>query len=631
MRVITAFVLSAICLLLISSLEPMVGYKSEQIHSAREAYQRAIDRTYQELAASSYEIIHSSDLKEKIEWGLKHSVVGLLNQYLNPEILSHSQIIDDRCGFFAASSNLRRINLDCSKLLKQTRDPSFFWTHENSHSSLHLITSFSVNKQKYFLIVSQELNKQWVNQHPELARLWKPLILMIGKGDRLPAEATLIINEGRNSNTNYSASLYSEDPFLKLIPQSMLTKKESFRYLTLIASIITFILLISVVISLSLRERKHQNQINQFYHWVKNLSTKSQQIKDSSLRTSKLSETIKQIQEAVEEQYRINLEKDHAKNKTIQKLSQDIKELERELLLRSSKLHILQRQSSAKNQLKEISLSFLNMQKDTHDHLENLNDIVVHNLSLPIRDLSNLIKSWQEDISNISTRKFLRNLDERFDHSKGKTLLQLHFETILKSIRQIVDLSMQSAIYGQKALKNSSRSIKTAEHFLALSGGNEDYSLTLLELLCNGQNLLPTVNQRYECTFTNQLDKNYTPSPELLPPSTWSSIIYHLLSAMIDTAQKCKANKLHFHISQKKRNELWYLVFTLSDQNGEHARAIEYSKKSQEHIEHARHLIHLSKLKILELPTIVGIAPLAIIWPEEEIDKKPFITEKIET
>jgi hypothetical protein len=99
---------------------------------------------------------------------------------------------------------------------------------------------------------------------------------------------------------------------------------------------------------------------------------------------------------------------------------------------------------------------------------------------------------------------------------------------------------------------------------------------------------------------------------------------------MIDTAQKFKANKLHFHISQKKRNELWYLVFTLSDQNGEQARAIEYSKKSQEHIEHARHLIHLSKLKILELPTIVGIAPLAIIWPEEEIEKKPFTSEQKE-
>jgi hypothetical protein len=596
-------------------LEPVLSKKSDQLNHAKTAFSIALHDSYENLRSISYELIEDTNLKQNIEWGLVHSVGGILSQYTVPGSSSHIQIMDDRCELVAAPRNSIAIGYPCTPKsdAAQGKIDLFFWTKSFQTQKLNLLRSFTVKGNLYYLFISQDINLDWVNANPKLSKYWEKLSLHL-------------VTDPKNFNGHVlvTANGAKEDMQLMLTsslwPHSLLPFLFSLNRhkLSFICNAFTIIGFIGLLIGLALTRLDYirfSRVLADFYRWSKN----SKHGSDGGSSGGPLSseKMIQAIRRRVDDNQKFYLDGAREKNESIERLNQTIQSLELENVDLQKQLHKVEAYRSLQTQFAETGQGFLELQKRTLDKLETINDTITHVLSGYTKSLGSILQKWQSELTSVHPRKFLRSLSERINPITQKSDLDSDLEQLMTCADQIKTITIQTAIGAQSTLEDLLQSIQAAEHLVSVNQNDTRKLPNLAQLVHEGQNLIPMTKHMLHYRCENLIDQHINVSENTLPYSIWSSVVYHTHMAIIHAAKDAGLASLSIQTQVKKRVAKTFLVISSMAEAGDLER-ISFSEKAKSHLQIARQLVANAPVSIIELPTLSGLAPLAIVWDDHE-------------
>lgn len=305
------------------------------------------------------------------------------------------------------------------------------------------------------------------------------------------------------------------------------------------------------------------------------------------------------------------------KNESIERLNQTIQSLELENVDLQKQLHKVEAYRSLQTQFAETGQGFLELQKRTLDKLETINDTITHVLSGYTKSLGSILQKWQSELTSVHPRKFLRSLSERINPITQKSDLDSDLEQLMTCADQIKTITIQTAIGAQSTLEDLLQSIQAAEHLVSVNQNDTRKLPNLAQLVHEGQNLIPMTKHMLQYRCENLIDQHINVSENTLPYSIWSSVVYHTHMAIIHAAKDAGLASLSIQTQVKKRVAKTFLVISSMAEAGDLER-ISFSEKAKSHLQIARQLVANAPVSIIELPTLSGLAPLAIVWDDHE-------------
>lgn len=617
MKITVAVFFASLAFSSLGLLEPFLSEKSDQIDHAKSAFSNALHNSYESLRSISYELIEDTNLKQNIDWGLAHSVGGILSQYTSPGTSSHIQVLNSDCELIAAPRNTIAIGYPCTpqNYADENASDFFFWTKSLEAQKLNLLRSFTVNGKLYYLFISQDINLAWVSNHTKLSKYWDKLALKIETDPNQLEGHFLISATGDQSNIQLilTSSLWT----YKIAPFLFDLNSDQLRFICNVFTVIGFAGLVIGLVLIRIEYFRFNNILTDFYRWSKN----SGQGSSSGSSEQKISseQMIQTIRMRLDENQKFYLNEARTKNNTIENLYQNIQKLELENINLQKQLYKIEAYRSLQTQFAETGQGFLELQKRILDKLETINDTITHILSGYTKSLGGVLQKWRAELVSVHPRKFLRSLSERIDPNTQKNQLDLDIAQLIDCADQIKNITIQTAISTQSTLEDLLQSIQAAEHLVSVNQNDARKLPNLAQLIHEGQNLIPMTRHRLSYRCENHIDQNITVSANTLPYSVWNSLIYHTHMGLIYAAENAGFESLNIQNQIKKRSNKVFLIIS-TDTNDGNLERIPFSDKAKSHLQLARQLSSNSCVSIIELPTLSGLAPIAISWEDSVSD-----------
>lgn len=618
MRAISAFVLTVVTLALFAMVKPYLEEHLSNVKQARQLYQDAVIRSYHDLTRIAYEILNETNLKLNLKWKLNHSNQGILRRYTRTGTLATIRVLTADCQLLASAAAGVTTRSPCLVSHQQLdNQPKFHWLQHNEQPFLMLSMPFSLKEETYYLITGVPFNQAWLNQHPPLKQLADQLDLTISP-DTPSGGGLILIDEGFDAvHQHYVATLKTHHWLTSSLPGLLQFGSKQLNRIVSFLGIATLIMLGGVIYLLRSREQRLQNHLQGLKTWVSNLSPESATI--NSRESIDTDHYIHHIKEQIKHLHDFHFKRDRHHRESIHQLHAKIDELQQSYAKLQEQILQSQRHETFHIQFNQTAKGFQDRHRQLYDRLENIYDAMTHGLNTQAADLYRIMENWEQELKNVSPRKFVRSLAERPNSSQpNRSELDVALEQLSLISQQIVNLSVHLAIEVQKSLQDVHQSLQIVDHWGAINDGESEQTPYLLNVVIESQNMVPMTTNVPPHRFENRLDETLMIYQLNIPQNIWVSTIYHLNMALLETAKAWNMmDTILIQTRSRQRDGQSALILTCTTHH-EPTGDVK-PEKARVHLKLVQQLVRPYGLQLIELPNLHGMASLALTWQERDL------------
>jgi hypothetical protein len=607
---------------------PLLRYQTSFVN-AKSQYLGALQESRRQLADLGHTLRGLPALTA--DTGTLASAGRTLNGFIIPGKIDHIAIYDQDCNLVANSDQGMPLSNICPvNSPKAVNTPQFQWRSTPHAKSYELIAPLmNAGDKSYFLLASNYINDQWLFHNPDFKQSMNQLNLVLGQ----PNVGKIIYKEEGRSPTSDLATLSSTHPLLRIFPN--ITQSTPLNFNAIMGAALAFFIFCVVMLlrSISTRRKEIQNAIHKLYAWADELLPEGgtggngdQGGGGGSARALELSFNkkgeinIQVLQDRMSRLVKTNLEAAERTEHEKRLLQQQMVRLESRYLEAQAEQSFMTKARSMHQQMHASAESYITKLKDSQSLGDDLSHLTTHEIVKPAARMMELMGRWTAELSEVSSRKFVRSLSERVDEN-GVSELDESISFLMGTSHQLNNAAINITVLTQKLLVELQQNTAMAQHWFHMMGHDNSIAKTLLNLLQDAQSLIEMQDKTIR--YDNVVEANTKIDHLKIPTSTLTSTLFHCQMALVENAIDSNVGQMGISNQLRVRDGKVILVCSLrADMVDELLLQKEFSPKAEQHLSLALQMLQGFSIRMTKLPALNGVHAIALMWDAEpELDE----------
>lgn len=534
-----------------------------------------------------------------------------LNGFIVPGRIDHIAIYDQECNLIANSDQGVPMSSNCPvSSAKAVTEPRFQWrSAKHSKNYEYVAPLVSAGGKSYFLIASNAINQQWLFHHPDFKQSVEQLNLVLGD----PKIGKMIYRDDGASGRADLSSLSSQHPLLQVFPNLVQSSPLDFRSLTAGALLLLLLCVWRVVGEIGRKRKAIQNAIKKLHAWADELVPEGES-KTALTFTRKGEIDIKVLQDRMSRLVKNNLESAERSDHEKKLLQQQLVRLESRFLSAQAEQTSIAKARSMHQQMHGFTETYIEKLHESQSLGEDISHLTTHEIVRPAQRIMEMMNRWSEELSEVSTRKFVRSLSERVDPN-GISELDESVDFLMNSGAALSNAAINLTMLTQKLLVDLEENTAMAKHWFNMMGHDKSFGKNLLNLLKDAQSLIEM--QDKEIRYENVIEASTTVDQLRIPTSTLTSVLFHCQMALVENAIDRHVSHMGISNQLRLRDGKVILVSSLrAELLDERLLHKDLSPKAEQHLSLALQMLNGFAIRLTKLPALNGVHAIALLWDE---------------
>ncbi len=605
---------------------PLLRYQTS-FGTAKQQYLGSLQESRRELANLGHTLRTLPALTTDL--GTLASAGRTLSGFIVPGKIDHIAIYDQDCQLVANSDEGMPLSNICPVANpKSINTPHFQWRNTPHAKSYELVAPLMATGEKsYFLLASNYLNDQWLFHNPDFKQSMNQLDLVLGE----PTGRRIFYKEDPAIPNSELATLSSSHPLLQLFPNLVQPKPLDFKAITFAAVALLLTCIGALMRELGRQKKVIQDAIQKLYAWADELVPEENAAKSGSGRGNggsgsgnadrlfpqmslrrKGEVNIQLLQDRMSRLVKTNLEAAERTEHEKRLLQQQMVRLESRFLEAQAEQSFMTKARSMHQQMHMCAETFIAKLQDSQSLGEDLSHLTSHEIVRPAQRLMELMQRWEAELTQVTTRKFVRSLSERVDE-QGVSELDESLAFLMSTGAQLRNAAINITLLSQRLLVDLQENTSMAQHWFQMMGHDNSIAKTLLVLLQDAQSLID--RQDKSIRFENAIEANTELDHLKIPISTLTSTLFHCQMALVENALDHNIERMGISNQLRLRDGKVILLSSLrAEMVDELTIQKEFSPKAEQHLSMALQMLQGFPVRLSKLPSLNGVHALALMW-----------------